>query len=332
MSTQQFPGIPLINDDNIKGFILPNETKISITLRLENFIKNNSNEDIYSFVTCITDSLQKNDLDSIKKHLPKVTHIGNFGVGFNHIDIEYAKQLGLRVTNSPGVLTDATADLALTLILCVTRRIAEGYLIVKSTHKYPGWAPDFLLGTGIQNKTLGIVGYGDIGKALAKRAKALGMKCVALRSNNWKTLNKNINSEIERLDEQEFLETIDILSLNCPLSENSKNWLNKERISKIKKGAVVVNTARGELIEEQSLADALNNGHLSGAGLDVFCHEPVLSDHLKTAKNIFILPHIGSATHETRQAMGSRVFDSVKAHFLERQRIRQEGVLPFQVN
>lgn len=332
MSTRQFPGIPLINDENIKGFILPNETEKSIPLRLENFIKNNSNENIYSFVTCVADSLLKNDLDSIKKHLPKVTHIGNFGVGFNHIDIEYARQLGLRVTNSPGVLTEATADIALTLILCVTRRVAEGYFIVKNTYKYPGWAPDFLLGTGLQNKTLGIVGYGEIGKALAKRAQAIGMRCIALRSNNWKTLNKNPNSDIERLDEQEFLEAVDILSLNCPLSEDSKNWLNKERISKIKKGAVIVNTARGELIEEHSLAEALNNGHLSGAGLDVFCHEPVLSEHLKTAKNIFILPHIGSATHETRKAMGSRIFDSLKAHFLERQRIRQEGVLPFQVN
>lgn len=332
MSTRTFPGIQLTSDDNMKGFILPYETEKSIPLRLENFIKNNSNENIYSFVTCVADSLQKNDLDSIKEYLPKVTHIGNFGVGFNHIDIEYAKQLGFRVTNSPGVLTESTADIALTLILCVTRRVAEGYFIVKNTGKYPGWAPDFLLGMGLQNKTLGIVGYGDIGKALAKRAQALGMKCVALQSNNWKTLNKNINSDIERLKEHEFLEAVDILSLNCPLTEASKYWLNRERISKIKRGAVVINTARGELIEEHSLAEALNNGHLSGAGLDVFCHEPVLSEHLKTAQNIFILPHIGSATHETRQAMGSRVFDSLKAHVLERQRIRQEGVLPFQVN
>jgi glyoxylate reductase len=332
VSTRPFPGLPLINDTNIQGIILPNETEKSIPLRLENFIRNHPSENIYSFITCVADSLQKSDLNSIKKLLPKVTHIGNFGVGFNHIDIEYAKDLGFRVTNSPGVLTEATADIALTLILCVTRRVFEGYLIVKNTGKYPGWAPDFLLGTGLQNKTLGIVGYGDIGKALTKRALALGMRCIALRSNNWKTQDKNTSTDIERLEEQEFLEAVDILSLNCPLSENSRNWLNKDRISKIKEGAVVINTARGELIEEQSLAEALNNGHLSGAGLDVFCHEPVLSEHLKTAKNIFILPHIGSATHETRQAMGRRVFDSLRAHYLERQGIRQEGNLPFQVN
>lgn len=332
MSTRAFPGLPLINDSNITGIILPNETEKSISLRLENFVKNHSSENIYSFITCVADSLQKSELDSIKKLLPKVTHIGNFGVGFNHIDIEHSKKLGFRVTNSPGVLTEATADIALTLMLCVTRRIAEGHFIVKNTGKYPGWAPNFLLGSSLQNKILGIVGYGDIGKALAKRAQALGMRCIALQSNLWKTQNKIHEPEIERLNEQEFLEAVDILSLNCPLSEISKNWLNKERISKIKQGAVVINTARGELIEEQSLAEALNNGHLSGAGLDVFCHEPVLSEHLKTAKNIFILPHIGSATHETRQAMGNRIFDSLKAHYSERQGIRQEGVLPFQVN
>ncbi|APJ03014.1 NAD(P)-dependent oxidoreductase [Silvanigrella aquatica] len=332
LSTRAFPGIPLTNKEQIEGIILPQNSETPISLRIESFIKKNNAENIYSFITCIVDSLQKNELDSIKKHLPKVTHIGNFGVGYNHIDISYAQKLNFRVTNSPGVLTEATADIAFALILCVTRRIGEGYSIVNKTFKYPGWSPDYLLGSGIQNKTLGIIGYGDIGRALAKRARAFGMQCVALKSNNWKSQSKVECPDIERLEEETFLETIDILSLNCPLTENSKNWLNRERISKIKRGAVIINTARGELIDEQALAEALNNDDLSGAGLDVFCHEPVLSEHLKTAKNIFILPHLGSATHETREAMGGRVFDSLKAHYLERQGIRQKGVLPFQVN
>ncbi|KAB8039794.1 D-glycerate dehydrogenase [Silvanigrella paludirubra] len=330
LGTRIFPGIPLTKD-GIIGFTLPDTPEKTIAQKIQIFANSQNVDNIYSFITCIIDNLEKKELEAIKEYLPNVTHIGNFGVGFNHIDIDYAKNLGFRVTNSPGVLTEATADIAFTLLLCVTRRVAEGYSIVKNTSKYPGWAPDYLLGTSLQNKTLGIVGYGEIGKALAKRAKAFGLKCVALKSNNWDSIDKNSSIEIERLSENDFFKVSDIISLNCPLTEQSKNWLNQERISKIKQGAVIINTARGELIDEPSLADALNNNHLSGAGLDVFCHEPVLSEHLKTAKNIFILPHIGSATHETRQAMGGRVFDSIKAHFKERQELRQKGVLPFQI-
>lgn len=330
LGTRIFPGIPLTKD-GILGFTLPEASEKSITQKIQIFASTHNVDHIYTFVTCITDNLRQKELDTIKEYLPNVTHIGNFGVGFNHIDIDYAKKLGFRVTNSPGVLAEATADIAFTLILCVTRRVAEGYAIVKNTSKYPGWAPDYLLGSGLQNKTLGIVGYGEIGKALANRAKAFGLKCVALKANNWESIDKSSFNEIDRLSENDFFNVSDIISLNCPLTEQSKNWLNRERISKIKQGGVIINTARGELIDEPSLADALNNNHLSGAGLDVFCHEPVLSEHLKTAKNIFILPHIGSATHETRQAMGSRVFDSIKAHFKERHELRQKGVLPFQI-
>lgn len=334
LTTRIFPGIPLTNfADPISGTLLPPLPSMSLYERIIEFGKTTSEcENYFSFVTCIVDTLGKHEITAIKKYFPNISHIGNFGVGFNHIDTYFAKENSFRVTNSPGVLAEATADIALALILCVSRRIGEGYTIVKNTSKYPGWSPDYLLGTSLNHKNLGIVGFGQIGQALAKRAQACGLQCYALQSNNPKSLKFDENLNILRLPEEEFFATIDILSLNCPLTEQTRNWLNKDRISKIKRGGIVINTARGELIDEPALAEALNSNHLFGAGLDVFCHEPVLSEHLKTAKNIFILPHLGSATQETRVAMGQIVFESIRALYQERLGLRQKGALPYQIN
>ncbi len=334
LTTRKFPGIPLANIKNsISGTLLPALPNQALYERIIDFgSKTAEPENYFSFVTCIVDSLGKQEISALKKYFPNLRHIGNFGVGFNHIDVSFATENALRITNSPGVLAEATADIALTLILCVSRRIAEGYSIVKNTLKYPGWSPDYLLGTSISQKNLGIVGLGQIGKALARRAQACGMNCYALQSNKATSLSFDENSSIPRLPEEEFFAKIDILSLNCPLTEQTKNWLNKDRISKIKRGGIVINTARGELIDEEALATALNNNHLFGAGLDVFCHEPVLSEHLKTAKNLFILPHLGSATLETRAAMGQIVYDSICALNQERLGLRQKGALPYQIN
>ncbi|BBH52249.1 D-glycerate dehydrogenase [Fluviispira sanaruensis] len=332
IATQEFPGIPLNYNNQIKGYILPKSESKSISERLNLFLeKQNINLEISTFVTCIVDKIDKNEILKLRKCLPELNHIANFGVGFNNIDISFAKELGIRVTNTPGVLTEATADIALTLLLCVTRRIADGYSMMKDQGKYPGWSPTFMLGQSMQNKTLGIVGYGKIGQAFAKRAQALGMKCVALKSESWAE-SKNNPNDIKRLNEKDFLATIDVLSLNCPLTDSSKYWLNSQRISMIKPGSFVINTARGELIDEQALADALSSDHLAGAGLDVFCNEPNMSLELQKAKNLFVLPHLGSATVETRHAMGERVFEAIKSHYIERYEKHETGVLLFQVN
>ncbi|WP_161597781.1 NAD(P)-dependent oxidoreductase [Fluviispira multicolorata] len=331
ITTQEFPGLPLKFNNQIQGFVLLAKQNSSISQNLKDFLSLKKDSNILTLVCSIIDKIDASELVIIKKLLPNLSHIANFGVGFNNIDVKSAKELGIRVTNTPGVLTNATADIALTLLLCVTRRIGEGYLIMKENGKYPGWSPTYMLGSSLQNKTLGIVGYGQIGKAFAKRVQALGMKCVALKSSQWSHLENKVN-DIERLEEEEFLKSIDVLSLNCPLSEHSKKWLNFKRISMIKAGSFVINTARGELIDEQALADALNSNHLAGAGLDVFCNEPNLSLELQNSKNLFVIPHLGSATHETRRAMGERVFEAIKSHYIERYEKHETGVLLFQVN
>ncbi|WGL59010.1 D-glycerate dehydrogenase [Pigmentibacter sp. JX0631] len=334
LSTQNFPGIPLSDPLlNIQGHLLPSTPNNSIFESIVQFKKEADNlEKYFSFVTCITDKIGKSELIAIKENFPNISHIGNFGVGYNHIDISFASQLGIRVTNSPGVLAEATADIAMTLILCVSRRIGEGYSILNETAHFPGWSPTFLLGTSLKNKNLGIVGFGQIGQALAKRAQAFGLNCYALNHKKTKENLSEKSNNITLLDEDDFFKTVDIVSLNCPLNAQTNNWLNKERIAKIKPTGIVINTARGELIDEEALANALNQNHLFGAGLDVFCNEPVMSEHLKKAKNLFILPHLGSATVETRNAMGSIVFEAIKAHKLEKIGIRPTGLLPYQVN
>lgn len=313
--------------------MLPNFSDKSFLERVNHFKKEFTNLDqFYSFVSGITDKLGKDELLIIKETFPNISHIGNFGVGYNHIDVPFATQIGIRVTNSPGVLAEATADIAMTLILCVSRRIGEGYSIIKENGQFSGWSPTFLLGSSLKNKNLGIVGLGQIGQALAKRAQAFGLNCYALNHKNTKANKFEKSNNINLLDEEVFFKTVDIVSLNCPLNAQTTNWLNKERIAKIKPNGIVINTARGELIDEKALAEALNQNHLFGAGIDVFCNEPILSESLKSAKNLFVLPHLGSATVETRNAMGNIVYEAIQAHRLEKIEQRPHGPLPYQIN
>ncbi|WP_158996799.1 NAD(P)-dependent oxidoreductase [Pigmentibacter ruber] len=334
VSTQNFPGIPLSDPlHNIQGHLLPSAPNKSIIERIIQLKKEIANfENFYSFVTGINDILGKDELLIIKETFPNISHIGNFGVGYNHLDVPFATQIGIRITNSPGVLAEATADIAMTLILCVSRRIGEGFSIIKESGQFSGWSPTFLLGTSLKNKNLGIVGLGQIGQALAKRAQAFGLNCYALNHKNTKANNSEKSNNINLLDEGDFFKTVDIVSLNCPLNSQTVNWLNKERIAKIKPNGIVINTARGELIDEKALAEALNQNHLFGAGIDVFCNEPILSESLKCAKNLFVLPHLGSATVETRNAMGNIVYEAIKAHQLEKIEQRPHGPLPYQIN
>ena len=218
---------------------------------------------------------------------PNLRCVSNFAVGYNNIDIDAARELGVVVTNTPGVLTEATADLTLALILAVTRRIVEGDAEVRA-EKRCEWEPLKLLGASLQGKRLGILGLGRIGNAVAARARAFGMDVLGVRRG-------------EPLDE--LLETSDILSVHAPLTRETHHILNAQNFARMKPGAYVINTARGALIDENALCDALESGHLRGAGLDVYEHEPEVNPRLLAMRNVVILPHIGSATEEARNAM-----------------------------
>lgn len=236
-------------------------------------------------VTLLSDPLTRRVLSSN----PHLRVVANFAVGYNNVDIEAARELGITITNTPGVLTDATADLTMALILAVTRRLIEGDAEVRLTGRCE-WEPLKLLGASLQDKRLGIVGMGRIGTALAQRARAFGMEVV----------HHNRGGGIP-LDE--LLSTSDIVSLNVPLSKETRHIIGRENLGKMKRGSYLINTSRGALIDEAALCDALESRHLRGAALDVYENEPEVNHRLLSMDNVIIVPHIGSATEEARTAM-----------------------------
>lgn len=218
---------------------------------------------------------------------PNLRCVSNFAVGYNNVDVEAARELGVVVTNTPGVLTEATADLTLALILAVTRRIVEGDAEVRTRQRCE-WEPLKLLGASLQGKRLGIIGMGRIGSAVAARARAFGMEVLGVRRG-------------EPLDE--LLATSDIVSIHAPLTRETHHLLDAAALARMKPGSYVINTARGALVDEDALCDALESGHLRGAGLDVYEFEPAVNPRLVGMQNVVVLPHIGSATEEARNAM-----------------------------
>ncbi len=234
--------------------------------------------------------------------------ISTSSVGFEHIDLAAARARGLRVTHTPDVLTDATADIALLLILAATRRAGEGERMVRAG-TWSGLRPTFFLGKQITGKRLGIVGMGRIGMAVAKRAQVCGMKVLY---HNRKPARETDGAEfVARLDD--LLAQSDVLSLHCPLSAETIGLLNAARIALLPDGAVVVNTARGGLVDDDALIAALDSGKLYAAGLDVYANEPALDARYKSLDNVYLLPHIGSATVETRTAMSMLAIDNIEA-------------------
>lgn len=241
--------------------------------------------------------------------------LGNFGVGYNHIDIDAARQANITVTNTPGVLTDATADIALTLMLMAARRAGEGERELRA-QAWTGWRPTHLLGTHLTGKTLGIIGMGRIAKAVAKRAHhGFGMDVV------FYNRSKVDDTEAQMLGAQQLgsiedvLRQADFISLHCPGGKETFHLMNADRIACMKPTAFLINTARGDVVDEQALATALNNGVIAGAGLDVYQNEPDITPALLGAKNTVLLPHLGSATEETRTAMGMKVVENLTAFF-----------------
>jgi lactate dehydrogenase-like 2-hydroxyacid dehydrogenase len=237
--------------------------------------------------------------------------LANFGVGFNHIDLAAAGALGLVVTNTPGVLTDATAELTLALMLMAARRTGEGEREVRSG-SWRGWRPTHLMGVGLTGRTLGIIGMGRIGQAVAERAaQGLGMRVIFVTRNPETT--SHFASRCGELEE--LLEEADVVSLHAPASAETRHLIDARALGRMRHTAILVNTARGDLVDEEALADALAQGTIRAAGLDVYEHEPAVSPRLLALENVVLLPHLGSATESARIAMGRRALENLRAFF-----------------
>jgi len=241
--------------------------------------------------------------------------VANFGVGFNNIDVEAAKARGIAVSNTPDVLTDATADLAMTLLLMVARRTGEGERHLRGG-QWTGWRPTHMLGTHVTGKTLGLVGMGRIARAVAQRAHhGFGMKVIyhdpfPPPPEVAKALGAERRAELE-----ELLREADFVSLHCPAMPETRHLMNRERFGQMRPEAFLVNTARGDVVDEAALVEALESKRIAGAGLDVFEKEPQVTQALTTMDNVVLLPHLGSATRETRVAMGLRAFENLQLFF-----------------
>jgi lactate dehydrogenase-like 2-hydroxyacid dehydrogenase len=242
--------------------------------------------------------------------------IATFSVGLDHIDVEAAKSRGIVVTNTPDVLTEATAELTMLLILAAARRAGEGERLVRSG-QWQGWAPTQLLGMQVSGKRLGILGMGRIGRAVARMARGFLME---VHYHNRSRLPPELeDGATHHSDPAALLTAIDILALTAPGGESLRSWLDAERIALLRRGAVVVNTGRGSLVDDAALIAALKTGHVAFAGLDVYENEPRLDPGYLDCPNAFLLPHLGSATVEARNAMGFRALDNLDAVFAGRE-------------
>jgi len=265
-------------------------------------------QDTDVLVPTVTDKLTK---DILSKAGDRLKLIASFGTGVDHIDLAAAKARGITVTNTPGVLSEDTADVAMALILSVPRRLVEGDSRARSGN-WTGWSPTGMLGHRINGKRLGIIGMGQIGQAIARRARGFGM---SVHYHNRKAVHPAIEAELEatywdNLDE--MLRRMDIVSVNCPYTEATKGLVSAERLALMPEHAYLVNTARGEIVDEQALAHALETGAIAGAGLDVYADEPSIPEGLRARDNVVLLPHIGSATIEGRHAMGDKVIINIQ--------------------
>ena len=239
--------------------------------------------------------------------------IANFGVGVNHIDLSAAASAGLAVTNTPGVLTDATADLTLTLMLMISRRAGEGERELRAG-SWQGWRPTHLMGRSLYGKTLGIIGMGRIGKAVARRAAlGFGMKIIFFNRSQVTDISEYDARQVP--DIGDLCAASDFVSLHCAASQDTFHILDGERLQRMQTHAYVINTARGDVVDETALVKALHGGSIGGAGLDVFQGEPDIHPDILSAPNTVLLPHLGSATVETRTAMGLKVVENARAFF-----------------
>ncbi len=237
--------------------------------------------------------------------------IASFGAGYEHIDLAAARARKIVVTNTPGVFTDDTADLTMALIVSVPRRLAEGVRMLQ-TGQWGGWSPSGLLGHRLGGRVLGIVGMGRIGQAVAHRARAFGLEVIYHNRNRLPAAHENMLGARYEADLDALIARADIVTLHCPASAGTRHLLDARRIGSMKPGAYVVNTARGDLIDEDALIAALSDGRLGGAGLDVFLGEPDVDRRLLSLPNVIAIPHLGSATVEGRETAGERVIANIR--------------------
>jgi glyoxylate reductase len=261
-------------------------------------------------VPTVTDLIDKTVINAAS---PRLKLIANFGNGVDNIDVEAAVAHGITVTNTAGVLTEDTADMTMGLIIAVSRRMVEGGRALANPAQWQGWSPTWMLGHRIFGKKLGIIGMGRIGTAVARRARAFGL---SIHYHNRKRVHDNTEAELgatywESLDQ--MLSRVDIISVNCPHTPATFHLLSARRLKMLKPEAIVINTARGEVIDEGALARMIETGELAGAGLDVFEHEPAVDPRLLASPRVVLLPHMGSATIEGRIEMGEKVIINIKA-------------------
>jgi len=242
--------------------------------------------------------------DPLLAALPRLRQVSSYGVGVNHVDLEACRRRGIALTNTPDVVTGATADLAMALLLAAARRVCEGDRLIRAG----GWreaVPEFLLGREVFGRTLGIVGFGRIGQAVARRALGFDMRVLYAGPREVEF------GGARRADLDDLLATSDFVSLHCPLTESTRDLLSRQRIARMKPGAVLVNTSRGPVVDEEALADALEEGRIFAAGLDVFRDEPNVPERLRRLENVVLTPHVGSGTVETRTAMARMVWEEL---------------------
>ncbi len=259
-------------------------------------------------VPTVTDMV---DADVIAASEGKLRLIANFGAGTDHIDVNAAQKHGVTVTNTPDVLTEDTADMTMALLLAVPRRLMEGERLLRSG-QWDGWGPTVMLGTRVSGKRLGIIGMGRIGQAVAERARTFGM---SVHYHNRRRLHPSVEDALEATywdDLDQMLPRMDIISVHCPHTPSTHLLLNRDRLSLLRPTSVVINTARGEVIDEDALADLLRERKIAGAALDVFQNEPKVNPRFLDLENVVLMPHLGSATVEARTEMGQKVLINIK--------------------
>ncbi len=267
--------------------------------------------DIDILVPCISDTIDA----SIIKAAKKLKLISNYGNGVDNLDLITAKENSILVTNTPDVLTEDTADLVLTMILMISRKIPEAQKKLLDG-KWTGWGPSETMGSRVKGKKVGIIGMGRIGSAVAKRLLILGME---INYHNRKRLPKKVEKEFKAnyySELEQMLLVSDVITIHCPYTPETFHLLSKKRLKMLRKDCIIINTSRGEILDEQALAGLLNNHTIGGAGLDVFEHEPQVSQKLLESKNVVLLPHISSATNESRLDMGERVIKNIDMFLL----------------
>ncbi len=259
--------------------------------------------DVEAVVALLTDRIDAAFLDAS----PRLRVVANVAVGVDNVDLPACRARGVIVTNTPDVLTEATADLAFGLLLAAARRIAEGDRLVRAG-AFTGWTPTFMLGTRVHGATLGIVGMGRIGSAVARRARGFSMPVLYTQRSR---LDATLAEGATYVELEELVTRADFVSIHCPLTPATTHLFDEGRLARMKPGSVLINTARGPIVDEAALGRALEHGPLAAAGLDVFEHEPVIDPSLLTRPNAVLAPHIGSADRPTRQAMASRAIANV---------------------